>query len=245
MQDPFTFVWQHWPALWQIAVGIPVALLWSAFWLSLAGWLQVSRDWPTGYTRKLYHFAIFFSAAAVQVTGGLPLVFVFGSGVSLPILYAVLRGENHPWYEAMAREQDRPHRTLLIVIPYFATLTGGLVTNLFFAGAATIGYLVAGIGDALGEPVGTRFGRHRYRAITLTGFWSYRSVEGSMAVFSGAGLATAIGLVVTGPGDMLPSAVLLVFGIALSATLVEAISPRGWDNFFLQVVPAWLVWMVV
>ena len=49
---------------------------------------------------------------------------------------------------------------------------------------AAVGYLVAGWGDAVGEPVGTRFGRHPYRVpFTRRRARGPHASKGSMAVF--------------------------------------------------------------
>ena len=72
----------------------------------------------------------------------------------------MLCGPGNPRYEALAREQDA-YRTYYIVIPFFATMIGGIASNVFFGPIAAIGYLVGGLGDAAGEPVGTRWGRHQ------------------------------------------------------------------------------------
>jgi hypothetical protein len=42
-------------------------------------------------------------------------------------------------YEAMARETDAPHRTHYIIVPYFATLIGGLASNILFGPVAVVG----------------------------------------------------------------------------------------------------------
>lgn len=210
----------------------------SACALQLAVRLK-RAGWKTGYTRKTFHFLTFAAAAAIQAGGGRPLLNLFGGATSLVLLHALWRGPGHPHYEALAREKDAPHRTWYIVVPYFATLAGGLVANALAGRAAVLGYLVCGLGDAVGEPVGTRFGRHRYRVPTPGRVVSYRSLEGSAAVFLVSWLALLGGLVVLG----LPlggSRLAIAGAIALIAAGTEAVAPHGGDNFFLIVVPALL-----
>jgi hypothetical protein len=81
---------------------------------------------------NLFHFIIFFSASAIQLKFALGGLFVFGWGVSAVLIYAILRGKNNILYEAIAREKDEPKQTYFIIIPYFATLFGGLASNYFF-----------------------------------------------------------------------------------------------------------------
>jgi phytol kinase len=111
-----------------------------------------------------------------------PLLNLFGGATTLVLSYALVRGAGDPLYEALAREKDVPYRTWYIVVPYLATLAGGLAANALAGATAVIGYLVCGIGDAVGEPIGTRFGRHTYRVLAPGRVVSYRSLEGSCAV---------------------------------------------------------------
>ena len=236
-----SFAVENFPSAAQILTLGPTSLALAWAYLRFAGGLKRGRGWKTGYTRKVFHFLVFSTAAAVQVGLGVSALLVFGAATSGVIFYAVYRGEGHVLFEAMARESDAPHRSHFILAPYLATLVGGLTSNALFGGAAICGYLVAGLGDAIGEPVGTRFGRHRYRVPSAGGVTSYRSLEGSAAVFAVSFAALAIAqLLRGGAGGVSP----LLF-IALAATLIEALSPHGWDNLTLQIVPsalaAWLL----
>lgn len=220
-----------------VVPGALVALGWAYCCLSFAGYLK-TRGVRTGYTRKLFHALIFLSAVAANAFGGFVAVCVFGVMVSLVVGLAVLRGPNDRLYEALAREQDGPARTYYIVIPYFATLIGGLTSNILFGPLAVVGYLVGGLGDAAGEPAGTRWGRHRYlsRGARVT-----KTFEGSIAVLTASVVALLIAVAITPELHLdLRSAITLPL-IAIVCTLIEAIAPRGWDNVPMQVVPTLLV----
>ena len=235
--DFFVVNFPPWP--W-IAVGGPVALLWSFASLSLAGWCKSARGWRTGYTRKLFHLSTFTVAALLHGTLGTPAVCLFGGATSIVILAALLRGDGDPRYEALAREKDAPHRTHYIVVPYLATLFGGMTVSIWLPQTAAVGFLVAGLGDAVGEPIGVRFGKHHYRVPSLRSVVSTRSLEGSAAVIAASALAIAAALLFSDlplrPWHTIVGCVLL----ACVCGLVEAVSPHGWDNFTMQVVPAWL-----
>lgn len=135
MDEPLRFLISHWPNVRQVTIGLPLAFAWNGACLNVAGRLQTIPHCPTRYSRNLFHFAIFFSAVLIRSLGGLSSLFVFGGGVSLVVVYAVLRGPGHRWYEALVREQDRPHRTLLIIFPYLATLA---TVHFFFAGVMEV-----------------------------------------------------------------------------------------------------------
>jgi phytol kinase len=226
--------WEAW------AAGVPPAAVWMWGWCRLAGYLKLRKGWRTGYTRKVVHFSTFLMAAAAQMRFGVGGVYVFGTGASLVLAWAIWRGDGNPCYEAIAREKDRPHRTLFIVIPYVTTVVGGLAGTAMFGQWAVVGYLVGGVGDAVGEPVGVRFGRHRYRVPCIGLETAERSLEGSLAVLavSWAGAVTGIWLV-TGSATGMAGAAALV---AIASAVAEAVSPHGWDNLTLQVLPAWLGW---
>jgi len=241
MNQLFSFFIDNFPSLKAIILGGPPGLVWAYACLYFAGWLKRHKGLKTGYTRKIFHFLIFMSAAGIDLIWGLPGVFLLGASTSLIILYALIRGNGHLLYEAMAREKDAPYRTYYIVAPYFATLIGGLTSNLLFGHAAFFGYLVTGIGDAIGEPVGVRFGRHVYRVLSLSKVKSFRSLEGSGAVFLSSVAMILLGVVLNPQFGLNPALAWKIPLLALICTIVEAVSPHGWDNATLQIIPAFLV----
>ena len=225
--EPFLPTWEL------VAWLLPLSALYAGGTAWLAGYLRITRGVRTPYTRKIFHFVIFTAAGAIQLMWGLPGVVIFGSVTAAIVLFAVARGDGFPFYEAMARPSDAPRRTLFILVPLVTTAAGGVVSNLLFPAYAFVGYLVCGWGDAVGEPVGTRWGRHRYRVPSMGGVKSTRSLEGSAAVFTAGTLATAAALALSGASAPAVAAIALAAGIA--GALVEAISTHGLDNFTVQV----------
>jgi phytol kinase len=209
----------------------------------IVGRLRIIREVPAPYTRKIFHFAVYTGAAGTQALGGLGGTMAYGSTVAALVLVALARSDGFPFYEALARPSDRPHRSLFILVPLVTTALGGLVSNILVGGYATVGYLVCGWGDAVGEPVGTRWGRHRYRVPSLAGVAATRSVEGSLAVLISGTIAAAIGLALLGVGgsDLVLGA-LLCGGVG---ALVEAVSNHGFDNLTVQVAASVAAWWLV
>lgn len=198
---------------------------------ALSAWLR-GRGVRVAYTRKTFHFVVFTAAAVVHASWGLPGTNVYGAVVALLVLAGVLAGDGNPFYEALARESDRPHRSLFIVVPLVMTAVGGLASALVAGSYAVVGYLVAGWGDAVGEPVGSRWGKHRYKVPSLGGVPAERSFEGSAAVFLAAWLAAAIALVGLGAG---PGLVWVALACAGVGALAEAFSNHGLDNLTVQI----------
>ncbi|MCL4694916.1 MAG: hypothetical protein KJ060_20685 [Candidatus Hydrogenedentes bacterium] len=223
----------------------PPAILWALAWLALAGYLKRHRPWPTGYTRKVFHFGIFFTAGVLQVVGGTRAVCLFGAMTTVVIVFALVRGAGDLLYEAIAREKDAPHRTHYIVAPYFATLIGGILSTIWFGPAALAGFLVTGVGDAIGEPVGTRYGQHPYRVPTLRGITSARTWEGSFAVFAASAVTLFASFLLLEPEPGFVRAALLAVAIGVASAVCEALSPHGWDNATMQIVPSALVYWAI
>lgn len=214
-----------------------VALLALAVGIAGALWVAIlrARGVRVAYTRKIFHFVIFTCAAGVHAIWSLPGTVVFGSVIAGMVVAAAVKGEGHPFYEALARETDRPHRTLFIVVPLVTTAVGGLLSALIAGPFAVVGYLAAGWGDAIGEPVGARWGRHPYRVPSLAGVPAERTLEGSVAVFAVSSLASGLALVSLGMGG----AAWWAGPIAgAAAAAVEAVSNHGLDNLTVQVVPS-------
>jgi phytol kinase len=234
-------LFRAWPSPATAAAVGPAALAWTALAFLLVAALKRRRGWRTGDTRKLFHFLIFGGAVLVQRLAGFRGVCTYGAAVSLVILLALVRGEGHAWYEAIARASDAPHRTWYVVVPWFATALGGLAANLWFPSHALFGYLAVGLADAVAEPVGIRFGRHRYRLPLPGRVRSWRSVEGSAAVFVAAFVAGALALALMerGSAGTIPTASFATSGLlaafAAACALVEAAAPHGWDNLLIQV----------
>ncbi|HOF55224.1 MAG TPA: hypothetical protein PLG13_05730 [Prolixibacteraceae bacterium] len=238
------FILENFPSLQTILVGVPLFLAWTWCCLLVAGRLK-RRGMRTGYTRKIFHFLIFGTVVLLQWLWGTPSVLVFGAMCSLVVFYAVFRGPGDLLYEALAREADAPRRSWFVILPWLTTLVGGLLSNVLFGNLAIAGYLVTGMGDAIGEPVGVRFGRHPYKAWSLTGVRATRSLEGSLAVFLFSALALVISVLIFPVLGEVSHWFLRVVAIALIAALLEAFTPHGWDNATMQLIPTALVywWM--
>ena len=221
---------------WRLALlGSPALLYWSVACLWIAARMKQRWTLKTGYSRKVFHFLTFLSAGVLQLSSGLAAVCLFGGMTTLVLAYALWRGAGHAFYEALARERDAPYRTHYIVASYAATLIGGLVSNMVAGPFALCGYLVCGFGDAAGEPIGARWGRHWYRVPTRAGTSVQRSLEGSTGVFLVSTIALLVGL-----GMLFGFAAALhvwpaVVTIAAACTAIEALSPHGWDNATLQI----------
>ncbi len=210
---------------------------------ALAGSLKKYAGWKTGYTRKTLHFLIFFTAVGLHIWGGMPAVNILGLGMGIFVLYSVKAGDGNFFFESMARAKDYPRRGYFIVVPYLTTAAGGLVSNLLFGGCAIMGYALCGAADAIAEPVGVRFGKHKYKVPSLKKVQvAERSLEGSLSVFVVSLVLSFLFFVYLYQS---PHAKALVASLVLSVvlTLVEAVSFHGADNFTIQVTASGMTFL--
>jgi phytol kinase len=209
----------------------------------LAGSLKRYASWKTGYTRKTLHFLIFFAAVGFHSWGGMPAVNILGLGMGIFVLLSVRAGDGNFFFEAMAREKDSPRRGYFIIVPYLTTAAGGLISNFLFAGCAVMGYALCGAADAIAEPVGVRFGKHKYKVSSLKKVQvAERSVEGSLSVFV---VSLALSLVFFVFLYHLPIEKAALSSLILSTALVfvEAFSFHGADNLTIQVTASGLAYL--
>lgn len=237
MLEPFL---EFIPTPLEALFGAGIALLSLLVAVNITGRLHFA-GFRVGDTRKLFHFFIFNTAAIVRCFMNQGAVVSFGLVVSGGVLWATFRGSSSLLYRSLARPADAPHQTLHILIPLGSTIAGGIVAHFLCGPASIVPYLIGGWGDAVGEPIGIRWGKHRYRVLTIGGIISERSWEGSAAVFSGSAIAAFLGLAIMTSGftqiSILSVAALVAF-LAMTATLVEAASPHGLDNFTILVSTA-------
>jgi phytol kinase len=213
---------------WLRVVGF-VALV-VAVW-ELAGRLKLIGWCRAGDARKLNHVTAL--AGGAVIFGWLPEPVGRASGytgmaVAFGFLLVMCASRNRPVFRTMfagyARESDAPHEAFHVWFSWLVSIAGLVAIDRAF-GDLTItrtAGLVLGLADGVAEPVGVRWGRHRYRVPSLTGPVEYRSVEGSAAVF----VATFLVILAT----RLPTSAGLALLIATTVTVAEAASPHGLDN---------------
>ncbi len=207
---------------------------------SLVGGLAKADQASRGLGRKVFHAGIFSGAVPAHLLLGFWGVVVYGSVISLIVLVAFWRGPGFPFYDALARPSDGDVSRRFVITPLLSTALGGLLAALLVGSFAVVGYLVCGWGDAAGEPVGERWGRHRYSSPFSSKNQRSRSLEGSLAVFLagsfGAGLA--LGLL----GFSFSQALGIGLACGAAGAVVEALSGPGTDNLWVQLFPSLLAW---
>lgn len=228
--------------LWPTPLAAMIGGTWGLALFLLVGTLAANwreRGCRVGDTRKLFHLVIFTAAALLRWKAGSGAVAVYGAAIVTGVVIATWRGRRSRIFNAIARPSDAPYERLHVISPLICTAVGGVLAHLIAGPLSGVAYLVAGWGDAIGEPVGIRWGRHRYRVPAFRQLISERSIEGSAAVGVASLLAAALGLLLAGRtgGEVITWSI----GIGLAAVAIEAASPHGWDNLTLLVGIACLV----
>ncbi len=204
------------------------------------GLLVRHKNVKVNYTRKINHFMLFFVPIILnqgyvhEDNFGL---YAFGAFLAVAkfIFYIKSIRDRVPLINTMFlsfdRPEDRPYTLLWIVTQ---TAIGHMVllpASIIFAHYGLL-HLIAipifiyGIGDGLAEPVGVRFGKHKYRAYALFTKKEYtRSLEGSAVVFiaSLAVIAAFYNYFTT------TQFMVAMLAIPLIMAIVEAFSPHTWD----------------
>jgi dolichol kinase len=243
-----SILWQEYfvslqPSFWRVFVFIGlIAMSWcvTGYW-RLAGKLQPADARKINHVLTLAGLAIWF--------GWLPEPMARGSALLTAVIILVMVAATcwfHPWppfnwaFAANTRPSDRPHEALFFWSSWLLSMIALWLADLLFLDVpiTRTAALLVGLGDGLAEPIGLRWGYHRYRVYGWgTKRPTFRSVEGSLCVMT---ISFLVVLFCYWPSE--ESALMPVVGgaliVAAVLTLVEALSPHGWDNFTIPVSAA-------
>jgi phytol kinase len=221
------------------ALGIG-ALLFGLLLGALSSRLTRSRGTAQGLSRKFFHIGIFTGAVPAQLWLGFWGVVLYGTVIGALVAQAFLRGEGSSLFRALVLEEDRNEKIRRLLVPLAATALGGLSSVLLVGHFAVVGYLVCGWGDGVGEVVGRRWGKRRYRSPFRGSEPSFRTLEGSLAVLLGGFLGGWAALGLLGYATLLSVGV--GFLVGLVGALSEGLSPGGTDNLWVQLLPSLASW---
>ncbi len=208
--------------------------------LTIGDYLRRKMNYSPDFTRKVIHL---FAGGAIWTVPYYPHPWVAAVLAATFAVLLVVAGSDRfsQYFEAMARPEDLEQGSVRGPFWYAVSITilTGVFTftgyeHLYFIGAAAIQIMM--FGDGLSAPIGILFGGNHTRVIN----GSKRSIHGSLALFVfgfiGALLAFWFygvfnyGTLVSGTEVLwIPMIILALIG-AVSATLIELVSPKGTDN---------------
>jgi len=211
------------------------------------------------YTRKFQHFSAYAIPLVIKanVPGNPVLHLIWGDFFTLIgflVLIKPIRENFKPFmlmFNSLDRPEDRPNTLPWIIA---GNIIPGLVLIVFFdwlflrfgveqQKLVMIFVLVAGVGDGLAEPVGIRFGRHKYRSRSCGSDAIYqRSFEGSACVF----ISTFIWIIMFyHEFENATQFWLLMLILPMASTLAEAVSPHTMDTPFLMGLGGMLIYILL
>ncbi|MHA1489509.1 MAG: hypothetical protein ACTSRI_07625 [Promethearchaeota archaeon] len=232
----------------------------------ITGLLVLKKGVKVNYTRKINHFSLLFipflldmilrpispSDGSESMEGDL---FFSAIGLLLGLIYFLffikpIRERVNvisTAFSSIDRPEDRPNTLLwistqsvasfLVTIPFSSYLIMINRMELVF-----IVMIINGIGDGLAEPIGIRFGKHKYKTYALFSKKKYeRSVEGSACVF----IMGLLAIIIFGPSFSPNQFMVALITIPILMTLAEAFSPHSWDNPFLALVGLILLFLII
>lgn len=205
------------------------------------GLLVVYKGVKVNYTRKILHFSLFLIPIFLnyvfpyEMTFGL---FLIGSVIAMSTLILYIKPLRkrvalfQMMFNAIDRPEDRPYTLLWlstqVVVGWLVIIPSIMLFVLYgLESLILIPVLITAIGDGLAEPVGVRFGRHKYKVKALTSNRTYyRSLEGSSCVFIASLLIVGVHYAHFSPPQFIAAMVLM----PVVMTLTEAFSPHTWDS---------------
>jgi phytol kinase len=223
-----------------------VAVIYAVIVLTVADLARRKMNWGSEFTRRIVHL---FAGIAIWTVPYYPHPWVATLvALTFVVMLALANHERFSrFFEAMARPEDLEHGSVRGPLWYSVSIT--LLTaaftmtefdNLYFIAAAAIHIMM--FGDGMSAPIGMRYGANSTRVI----FGSNRSPQGSASVlifgFLGALLAfwffgiINYGVFVSGGNILWMEMLTLALIGAVTATIVEAISPKGTDNILLPLI---------
>lgn len=211
------------------------------------GLLVRHKQIKVNYTRKINHFSLFFIPVFLRAVFPHEQSFgrfITGCVIATVILFIYIKPIRNKisiiatMFLSFDRPEDRPNTLWWL---FTQILVGYIVlvpAVIFFVsnGLAEIIWipiLIIAFGDGLAEPVGIRFGRHKYKTYALFSKKKYiRSVEGSACVF----LASIIVVMVFHVSFTQLQFIAALISMPILMTFAEAFSPHTWDGPTLNLV---------
>jgi dolichol kinase len=226
--------------------GYVIAML--AVWV-VAGYCKRRGSLRAGDARKLNHVVALVGGAFcfgwLSPNQGRVSFFLAGL-ILLACLLLACRLRRRPIADVIfagyAREPEAPGAAAQVWLPWLAGFYGlGLVDALFADWTITrTAALILGLADGIAEPVGSRYGKHRFAVMDpLFGGRRTRSLEGSLAVFLTSLTVMLISANAGGSLALLAGAALSSLGVACC----EALTPHGLDNFTIPVATGALLFL--
>ena len=245
MQFDFTIVFED-------IIVFFIAVVYALIILTIADIGRRKMNLNSDFTRKIIHL---FAGMAVWTVPYYPNPWV---ATIVALLFVIMLGVANTerfgrFFAAMARPEDLENCSVrgpfwyavsITILTAIFTFTGN--EALYFIPGAAIQIMM--FGDGMSAPIGMRYGANHTRVI----FGSKRSIQGTLALFIFGFLGAMIAfwwfgifsLVIFTSGAGYTNMIILAFVGALTATIVELVSPKGTDNVTLPMISTIVMFLV-
>lgn len=223
------------------------------------GYITTSKgSWfKVNYTRKFQHFAAYMVPLVVtyktEAASG-PILDAWGDWFTMLAFWCLIKPVREAssffmlQFNSLDRPEDRPNTLKWIIA---GNILPGLFMIIFWrwmlepSGQTDLAFIfifITGIGDGLAEPVGIRFGKHRYYTAAIGSSKMYgRSLEGSSCLFIGSLLFTTMFYYAFENEYQYWTTMIILPPLM---TYAEAVSPHTMDTPFLMGLGGLVVWLV-
>lgn len=149
-------------------------------------------------------------------------------------------------FSSFDRPEDRPNTLLWFasqaILGYIVLVPAAVLFNHYhMIKLLSISILITVFGDGLAEPIGIRFGKHKYTTYSIFPLKKYdRSLEGSLTVF----ITGIIVLFLFKSSFNHTQFLIALAAIPIAMTITEAVSPHTLDNPLLVTVGSGLTFLI-
>lgn len=183
-------------------------------------------------SRKFIHIAVSNWWIIAMLTFDNPLWASF-----VPLMFVFINYASYRQNIFKAMERDGSKRDLGTVYYALALLILAYVTFTYdIAYLGGIGILVMGYGDGFAAVIGKRYGKHSLKHYGLD-----KSLEGSLTVLGFSMLVAIVLFGLYAPSNL----VLKVVSVGIASTIIELITPNGFDNLSLPLLITLLSYFLV
>lgn len=229
-----------------------IAIIYAVIILTIGDVARRKLKLNPDFTRKIVHL---FAGAAIWTLPYFPHPWV---ATFVALTFVVMLGLANSerfgrFFAAMARPEDLEHGSVrgpfwysvsITILTALFTFTGNEM--LYFIPAASIHIMM--FGDGMSAPIGMRYGKNHTKVI----FGSNRSIQGCIGLFVFGFIGAMIAfwwfgifsVTIFTPGIGYVNMVILALIGALTATLVELVSPKGTDNVTLPMISCVVMFLV-
>lgn len=213
-------------------IGVIISIVFVVVILVVSELIRKIGNFSTEFTRKFVHIGVshwwliaMFLIEDIRYALIPPIIFVLLNYYSYKkdLIKSMERGKS-------SNDLGTVYFPISLIILILLTWDGGLLgEDMKYLGA--LGILIMGYGDGFAAVIGEKYGQIKYKVLD-----NVKSLEGSIGVLT---LSFMVSILILGIKFGFDVHIFQIsFTIAVIATLVEAFTPRGFDNLSVPIISA-------